>query len=283
MRHPNGRYVTARAVSGHPCNDGVLSWWLPFAGAQGGARWADVAGKWNGTLVGNAGWVPGPNGFGGLTLDGSGDRVDVLGFTASDFDVDTQDFSIWSAFSTDSTDNSAPAVMAKGQTYPSSVGFGINRFSDNAYVAISDGTNWTQLEVYGSLAVGPVYMVFANFRRSTTNTMEVVTATLDGSVLSRFSGSIAAVTGSVSGSVPFQFGAANGASYWAGKMFEVGFMRGLATDAKIYWRIDQWRRGYPDLLRRWSRRVYGFAQAAPGGRMPVEAYRMNTNKVIRGL
>ena len=69
-------------VSGHPHNQGLVSWWLPLPNNSGGGTLFDICSAkrnelaltnfaWPGTAT--SGWTAGPHGFGALAFDGSDD------------------------------------------------------------------------------------------------------------------------------------------------------------------------------------------------------------------
>lgn len=77
---PGRIYTPAPLVEGHPLNRGLVSWWLPLPGLDGGRFLYDVAGQNHGTLTNGPTWTAGPNGFGAVQFDGADDYVERSAF-----------------------------------------------------------------------------------------------------------------------------------------------------------------------------------------------------------
>lgn len=73
---PGGPIIYGDAVNRrHPLNRGIVGWWPGLPGMSGGPRLLDIDGRNHGTLTNGPTWVPGADGFGALSFDGSDDEV----------------------------------------------------------------------------------------------------------------------------------------------------------------------------------------------------------------
>jgi hypothetical protein len=67
----------------HPLNRGLVSWWLPFGGWQGGGTLRDLCRRYDGTLESGPAWARDPRGFGALSFTGAQDVVLPAGVSAA--------------------------------------------------------------------------------------------------------------------------------------------------------------------------------------------------------
>lgn len=271
MRRTNGRYIDlGNPVAKHPLNEGLVAWWLPLPNNQGGGTLFDLLGRYNGMLTSGPTWVAGPSGFQAPSFDGSNDYValpaNVLSSTTFTLAVRFYPTSIstyHAAFSIYASDSNSVELFIHAEGGNGSLGGG--NYSNWARAsAVLSANQWAWV---GLTSTGSVTQLYLNGDTTgTTGTTNISTFSEVAEIGSRES----------IGSHLYPF---------SGVIAEVKLYNGRCLDASLMQKLyDDGMRGYPDTLRRRPKRSYGFTQAAPaGGRPPVAAYRMNTNKVIRGL
>lgn len=71
----SGHIDLGNPVANHPLNQSLVSWWLPLPNNSGGTRLFDIGGGKHGTLTNGSSWSTAPNSFGAITLDGTNDYV----------------------------------------------------------------------------------------------------------------------------------------------------------------------------------------------------------------
>jgi hypothetical protein len=250
-----GRYIDlGNPVSDHPYNAGLVRWWLALPNNQGGSRLFDLKGREHGVLTDGPTWAGGPPGavdLAGIKFDGTDDRV-VMPGNYSDGVVDN--FALEVAF------RAGPAAgqQCVAHNGNDSNGWGIFSRGDVAGGAVAG--------LYGGAAWLDTGYVAAEG--------ELLHATLTrrgGSSALYLNGVQAATTGSTPGFPvdSFEVGHEPGhaSRFFGGTVYSVRAKEVGITASEAWGLYDQWRRGYPDLLRRYDRRAYLFAPAAaaPGG------------------
>ena len=240
-----GRYLDlGNPVAKHPLNDGLLAWWLGLPNNSGGARFFDVSGHGNhGTLTSfgfsgpTTGWIPTPNGFQGLGLDGTDDRVvlpSVAIGTAHTVEVVFRRRSGTAFALVGATGSSYPAYYSGGAFFYYASGSSGN---SSGYTVVSG--EWTHLVV---ARAGTELAWYANG-------VPIGTATM---------GSNNAATLNRLGSIDDSNNIAGDIAYC--RVLNRGVSAGEAWAS-----YDQWRRAWPDTLRRWSRKAWLMGGVASGG------------------
>lgn len=265
MRYRNGRYIDlGNPVAKHPLNEGLAAWWLPLPNNQGGGTLFDLLGRYNGTLTNGPTWAEGPNGFGALTFDGTNDYVSAAVPTGLHGSV-TGTISAWVRGDA-ANDTGAPLHCSSDLT-------------DQYYAYFGDGKVYLSL-LRSNRASGITPVV-------TLTTWHMLTVTTDGATWSLYQNGVLAGSQTAQATVSataMRLGRDESVQYWGGRVADVRVYTRCLPAAEVLSLYDQSLRGHPDTLRRRPKRSYGLTQAAPaGGRPPRAAYRMNTNKVIRGL
>jgi len=76
--HGPGFIDLGNPVSAHPLNRGLVGWWLPMPNNSGGSKLFDIKGRFHGTLTNGAAWRSGPKPHHrSILFDGSDDFVDI--------------------------------------------------------------------------------------------------------------------------------------------------------------------------------------------------------------
>ena len=235
-------------VSDHPLNRGLAGWWLPLPNNQGGSKLFDLTGHGNhGTLTISPTWAGVLNGFGALQFSGA-NYVNVP---------------------------YAANLKAAGQTYSGMVRPETTdqyQFPIATYTSNADG-----LEVFFENGTGVRWGSFdvktAAYTVSLGAWAHVVgTITAAGGLelyvngVSRATAAGCGYTGA-SNTAPLTIGARNGGGVYGlrGRVQSMAVHNRVVSASEAAALYHQAQRDYPDLLRRWSRRIYSFAAVAAAG------------------
>jgi hypothetical protein len=252
-----GRYLDlgTPVARDHPLNRDLAASWLGLPTRAGGSRILDVVGTAHATRSSDVTWVPGPGEFAGLNVPVTGN-----GQPAS-FVLSSPAFTV-SAWAR------AASLGAGGF---GSVLFGVfkdNALGEYAFVNFS-GTSaalWASItggdahspSAFGSSTSGPwVHYAWVRTGNSGNHFLYV-----NGVRVGDLSSGAAWFA---SGGTPYLHvggrpDTANCA--WGGPYADVEVRNRALSATEVAALYDQARRGYPDTLRRWSRRAYLFAQVA---------------------
>lgn len=260
-----GRIDTRTPVNWqHPLNRGLVRWWLGLPGQAGGPLLADLAtgGRANaGTLTNGPTWAAGPNGLPGVLFDGTDDYVDcgqAAGLTG------LAEFAVEAYCRPDSVSGGSA-----GLRYVVSCEDVVGGASNTAFI-LRLSTSPVRFEWYTATAgafYGPAtysgVTAGATYHLLAGATASGLYLYANGSLAGTAGGSGGAATNSPT--VPVCVGAPStqpGRAF-QGPVWSVRGYRRLPSAAEAAALYDQARRGYPDLLRRWSPTAYLFPTSPP--------------------
>jgi hypothetical protein len=246
-------------VADHPLNRGLVAWWLGLPNNSGGSRLFDLTGRYSpGTLTNGPTWAPGPDAaFRALSFDGTDDTA-AFPLTAS-FPRTAGTVFLRARSTTASGIRQMFMWRVDGSNEIGLVDFngtfGLNLAcqynaggtNKNVGYATSLTTNeWASLAVVWDAGAASVLRLYLNGR-------EVGTA--------------ATGLGTMSGSNPlfYHIGGANGSDYFLGQIESTLLWERALSAGEVAALCDQSRRGYPDLLRRYTPRTWYFGAQAGGG------------------
>jgi hypothetical protein len=239
-------------VSDHPLNRSLASWWLPLPGRAGGSRLFDIKGGKHGTLTNGPTWVSGGSGLAALSLDGTDDHADC-------------------ALSSTATDNFSYFAVATPRTLPT-LGMFMENGANNG-LAFGIGQTTDTLDTPGSsfnVLFGGVAWFQPGYTFTVSRTVLAGVVRRAGTLYCYVDGQqVGSTTGSGPGtpttrtSLGRRSGAGGDQRYFAGRLDSAWvYNRALAAD-EVWRHYEDWRLGYAATLRRFSRRAYLFAPAAP--------------------
>lgn len=243
-----GRYLDlGNPVADHPLTRGLVAWWLPLPNNSGGSRLFDIRGTNHGTLTNGPTWgAVAPDGFGALSYTGTA----YVALPAISFGSELT-ISVWIRWAAWQTSSAVYKFGSRPQMQLSRIAtskleavmLDSAAFQSPQSNAVDDGA-WHKIDAVWVDSVRlSVYQdgVLAN-EDTTVNTMVQ-----------------AAVTGTLGTS-----SAGTAANNWNGQIGGFAFYNRALSAAEILALYDQARRGYPDMLRWWSRKTGLFGSMAPG-------------------
>lgn len=253
---------TGNPVSDHPLNYGLAHWWLPLPGQQGGSRVFDVRGGAHATLTNGPLWRSGPGlpnaGHMAPLFDGSNDYAAVPagpGALAAG-----QNLTV--AFVLRQTNSGVKGIVSRRNAATGTeAGWGIGRSNSGGQLYFGTGSSGRddQGVVVGSALDGGWHHVAVTFERGvamrwhTDGALTHTTASIDSA--SAIAGPDLRLMGYGDGTVVPSAGQITGVRLYY-----------RLLDAGEVWRLyEDWRRGYADTLRRFSRRAYLLGTEAGGG------------------
>lgn len=257
-----GRYInTGGPVSDHPLNYGLVGWWLPLPGNQGGSRLFDLKGKYPATLKNAPGWCGGRSAFAALSFDATDDYVEQASLGNAINGITSATFSVWVRLFT-----ATPASIATSGLVD------LDTVSQATHYPYTDG-----LAYVGTFRTARVNGITP---LSSVNRTEwhMVTVTTDGTTWRFYQNAQEAANTGAEATVSAD------ASFWLGGSGTGGtdpvyFLDGRLTDCRIYNRALsasevgnlylQGVRDHPDTLRRYSRTAYLFATVAAAPSNPI--------------
>jgi hypothetical protein len=225
---------------GHPLNRGRVQWLSGLPGFGVGPVAHDLTGNRNhGVLAAGATWGYGPPGVRAVVMNGTDDHVSFTQVGVSN------------------------GVTIAAWVYATALS-GRQGVCHNGKVFL--GTNGTTIEWWpntdttvvsaGSIATGRWYRLLA------TQAGTSYAVYLDGNVTG--SGTTVGLNGSAEATTCW--GKFNGTTWpWVGSYTDMSIWRRGVSAAEAWAEYDQSRRGYPDLLRRVSSRVWSFGYDTGGG------------------
>lgn len=251
-----GAYIDlGNPVADHPLNRGLLGWWLPLPNNSGGSRLFDIKGGRHGTLTNGPTWAAGPSAAQALSFDGSDDHwISTLpSLTAVTLEVvyrSTSSAANMHLVNHDSTGGGGGRVWQHRQTSGGKFNwipfdFGGNPRSVTGNVTVNDG-NWQHVVCVYDASTNAIY----------------VNGALDAT------GTPGGGTGMDSSVTNVEFGLPNGntgGAYFSGQLAHAAVLNRVVAASEVWGRYEQWRRNFPDTLRRFSRRAYLFGSGVGGG------------------
>lgn len=253
---------------GHPLSRGLAAWWLPPPGPAGRTL-HDLCGRYPGTLVGGAAWGAGPPAGGpAVRLDGLSGYVDF-----GTFDPGGAAATIAASTRVDAAQSgSAPHYGITNVFGPDlwASGGGSGR---EFCLRVGDGGG-NPMRAFALAKIGGT-TVTASGPDLTAGRWYHLLLSYTGASLTLYVDGRSVASASASGTLTAGAQVVAGASVWNGDVASSGrylngavgdcswFRRGLSAAEAWGW-YDQWRRGYPDLLRRAPvTRRGGFAAGPP--------------------
>ena len=246
----------------HPLNRGLVSWWLPLPGRQGGLRLWDLCGRNHCSLQNGPGWVGGRNGYLAVERDGSNDLI--LSDSVVPFNLSKLTVSI--VFSLPSLPSAYKGLTGqwKDDGGASQRSYVLGTTSGNSLYALTstDGSYQAAREFgdgTAALTAGKVHHGVLAYTSAT------------GAVL-YMDGAQRATNGQTgnlhSSTDAFRIGAMGFASsfqYLAAKIYECSVRDRALSASEVLALYDQSRQGHPDTLARLSTVRYFVPAAAPAG------------------
>jgi hypothetical protein len=267
-------------VADHPLNKGMVGWWLPLANNSGGSKLFDLVGGYHGVFgatTTSPTWVAGPNAAQALSFDGSDDRWVSSLSSLSAVTVETVYRSTSSASNMhlanhDSTAGGGGRVWQHRQTSAGKFEWLPFDFGGNPRSVVTNATvnddKWQHIVCVYSSSVNAVYV----------NGALDATGTTDGGA-----GLASAVTN-------LEFGLPNGftgGAYFSGQLAHVAILNRVITASEVWGRYEQWKRGFPDLLRRTPAEFYSTDYSEPSSAtaysLPIDAGTYNVTGTAVGL
>jgi hypothetical protein len=252
-------------VSDHPLNRGIVSWWLPLPHLKGSTTLFDLVktGRNHGTLTNGPTWTAGRDGFGALQFDGSNDYVDcglAGNFTTESFWIE---FHVNPASLPTTGTGGNPVFVYKGAF---NVGGWYVQCQQNSttrdlvFVTNQSGANQQTKSVANVLTVGADHHVVV------TRDGAAAKIYVNGSEVSYAASASHTNPASVATSMVIGRYLASAANFHVtGRMdfVRIGANR-VPSASEVAALYDQFRRSYPDTLRRYSTARW-FVGSAPGG------------------
>lgn len=227
---------------GHPLAKGLVSFWLPLPGRGAGRTLFDLAGRNDGTLTNGPTWTTGPTGFGAVQFDGSDDYV----LTGLSIDKPVTVGAWVNPSSLASTRTVFGGLPSGGWLQFRVETSGALRWVKSNTADIGSGTA-------GVVSAGVWTWVMGTYDASGNYTFSANGVAAGSGTNSQTISPAAVAFGTNSLSEMFAGGMA-GMCAWPGRIFSA------ADCSAVY---DQARRGFPDLLRRQTRRSVAFTGASP--------------------
>lgn len=269
-----GSYIDlGNPVSDHPLNRQLVSWWMPLPNNSNGSRMFDLRGGKHGVLTSGASWTSGRHGWQAVKCDGpdNGTRY-VETPSSADYNGANLSVSIWFRDRGGNSDNGGGTTDIRNNDYV--IGLGGYNFSTGGWGLTFISTTQVQWSIWNSFADTGFGLVGNAYTTPTGNwTHAVLTSTTTGP------SSFGYFNGVVSGSEYTTKTRATTASYirmakrpmdgenYTGNVniASVRVYNRILTAAEVSADYDQGMRGYPDTLRRWSRKSFSFAEGGGGG------------------
>lgn len=273
----NGFVDTANPVSDHPLNQGLAGWWLPLPNNAGGSRLFDLKGGNHGTLTNGPAWTAGPGGLQALSFDGTNDAVTVAQVASLEPSAAvTCECAFYRSGSQAANDRLVEKEYSNAAA-PPYVSYGLEWRGTNTLAAVcsAGGTLRTgTAAAVADLAWTHAVMTYdgANMRLY-LNGVEAVAATACSGALA-YSGTNGML----------DFGGRNtSGEYFSGGIQSVRVYSSARSAGEVGLLYDQWRRGFPDLLRRFNRRSYFSPVQGPSVPGVFNPGWTVSNRVIRGF
>lgn len=233
-------------VSSSPLNNGLVGWWLGLRNNSGSPTWFDLVNQQNGTLVSGYSWSALPNQFNGLSLSSSNAYLPDRSFGTGAYSA-----ACWVY----------PTALSGYQNLLRSDS-GLGGVGNFWFLRVNGtGLEWYPSNIGGVIGVGSLsnnnwYLVVGTRDGSGNSALYlngVQLGTNTGATNNAGGSGNPTWIGSLSGSIEFFAGTVGAAWMWN---------RALSTDD--VWRLyDQTLRGYPDTLRRRSRRSSVYVATSP--------------------
>lgn len=250
-----GAYIDlANPVSDHPLNTGLVECWLPLPNGQSGATLFGLLGRYPGTLQNGVGRSSGllPE-FASVTFDGGNDQIDCGIAINSQVSGTAVSFAALIRLS-----GAGTRIIVRNDAGSGGGGTGFAFRINSAHVQLEMYPEVDSASGATTLANDVWYHVAGTFQGGTA-----IRVYLDGTPDGVNTTGIQASLG-VSGSSLIH-GSYGGGEYFAGRMAGVWAWNRTLSASEVFAHAQQCRQGFPDILRRFSRRAYLFGS---GGAAP---------------
>ncbi|HVJ82718.1 MAG TPA: LamG-like jellyroll fold domain-containing protein [Planctomycetia bacterium] len=251
-------------VADHPLNRGLVGWWLPLPNNSGGSNLHDITSKRNVAAFTNApGWATAPNNSRSLLYNGT---TNYLTCSKTLLSSETKMSFVASIL---------PAAGSSGSTR-TIIGWGTNG-GPQFRVNTTDVLGFVKQDI-ASIGAGTGTVTLGAWNH--------VVGTYDSSsgAYQFWINGVDAGGGTnsqalVAGAPIFGRHGTSGVEFFSGRIGDVRIIAGrVMTRSEVFANYREWRAGYPNLLRRWSRK--SFAAIAGGGATFKSAWARNANTVL---
>lgn len=252
LPRPPGRIDLTRPVNwDHPLNRGLVAWWLPLPGRLGNTLY-DIAGRTHGTLTNGPTWAAGPNGFAAVNTSG-GSHVAAPDWT----NLAAGDFAVAVAHTPTTWGGTGfCALFDKGTSGPNrQMSIFFDGSGNVSYHGIGCQPSPTGFPATGMTAGRPWHFVLSR-------TGSTCTCYVNGASKGTFTE--ASTTAGPGGTWQFGGNPSGGGGTYSGTYHHVAYYRRGLSASEPGGLYEQWVRGHPDTLRRWSPRAWGFGADSGG-------------------